>query len=252
MPAAPPAYGQPPAPPAQPAPPGAPAFPQWSQPPPVGAPAGYVTYGAATGATRPAATGARKATGILMWFSVASYALFTVAAFSRKGVWDGFVDGDKTLDDVDNADTLIGGAALVVFGITLAIAILLAVWSNRAVANGVARGAKASPGLAAGGWFIPIGFYVVPFVQLRKALGGRGQQSLVTRWQLLWLTSSLLGNILQRAFGNIDDSSFDEVSDRLRNQGIVLAISTVLVLLAAIAAQRAMRHVDDVTSGTTA
>jgi hypothetical protein len=211
-----------------------------------------VTYGAATGPARPPAAGARQAIGILMWLSVAASALFTVAAFARKAVWDGFLENDKTLDDVDNADNLIGGAALVVLGLTIAIAIVLAVWSHRAVSNGVARGANANPGLAAGSWFIPLGFYVVPFVQLRKALGGRGQASVVTRWQVLWVISSLLGNVLQRVFGNIDESStrFDEVSDRLRSQGIVLAVSTVLVLLATIAARRAMRHVDEVTSGT--
>jgi hypothetical protein len=189
-----------------------------------------------------------------MWVSVAAYAAFSIAAFSRKAVWDGFLDGDKTLDDVDNADNLIGGVAFVVVGLTIAIAILLAVWSYRAVNNGVARGAAANPGLAAGGWFIPIAFYVVPFLQLRKALGGRGQPSRVTRWQLLWVASSILGNILQRVFGNIDESGtgVDEVSDRLRNQGIVLAVSTVLVLFATIAARSAMRHVDEVTSGTTA
>lgn len=186
-----------------------------------------------------------------MWVSVLAYAAFTLAAFSRQSVWDGYLSGDKTPDDVKDADNLIGGVALVVIGLTLAIAILLAVWSHRAVSNGVARGASASPGLAAGGWFIPFGWYVVPFVQLRKAFGGRGQSSLVTRWQLLWLVSSILGNILQRAFGNVDESSTGDVSSRLRNQGIVLAISTVLVLFAVIAARGAMRHVDEVTTGAT-
>lgn len=250
----PPGYGQPPTAGYAAPPPPPPAFPQWSSPPPAGAPAGYVSYGASTGPTKPPAAGARKAIGILMWVSVAAYAAFAIAAFSRQSVWDGFLDGDKTLDDVDNADNLIGGIALVVFGLSLAIAILLAVWSHRAVSNGVARGASANPGLAAGGWFIPFGFYVVPFVQLRKALGSRGQQSLVTRWQILWVVSSLLGNILQRVFGNIDESGtgIDEVSDRLRNQGIVLAISAVLVLFAVIAAHRAMRHIDEITSDTSA
>jgi hypothetical protein len=250
-PSSPPGYGQPPSPPAYtPRPP--PGFPQWTAPPSA-APPGYVPFGSSAGPTKPAAAGARKAIGILMWVSVAAYAAFTLAAFSRQSVWDGFLDGDKTFEDVDNADNLIGGVALLVIGLTIAIAVLLAVWSHRAVSNGVARGASASPGLAAGGWFIPFGFYVVPFVQLRKALGGRGQPTVVTRWQLLWVASSILGNILQRAFGNIDESStdVDDVSSRLRNQAIVLAISTVLVLFSVIAARAAMRHVDEVTSGIT-
>jgi uncharacterized protein DUF4328 len=233
-------------------PPSPPGFSQWSAPS-TGAPAGYVPYGSVSGSPRPAAAGARKAIGILMWVSVAAYAAFTLAALSRKSVWDGFVDGDKTLDDVDNADNLIGGTALLVVGLTIAIAVLLAVWSHRAVSNGVARGAAANPGLTAGSWFIPVGWYVVPFVQLRKALGGRGQPALVTRWQLLWVPSSILGMVVQRVLGNVDESStdFDDVSGRLRNQAIVLAISTVLLLFAVIAARAAMRHVDEVTSGPT-
>lgn len=217
------------------------------------APPGYVAYGQAAASARPPAAGARKAIGILMWVSVGAYGLFAFTAFARRSVWDTFVESDRTfadLDKVNDADHLVAGAAGFVLVVTIVIAILLAVWSSRAVGNARARGSDASPGLAAGGWFIPFAFFVVPFVQLRKALGGRGERSLVSRWQGLWIAQSLLGNFLQRAFGNIDTANTtDEVSNRLRNQGIVITISTIILVFTVIAARKAMQHVDDVTSG---
>lgn len=188
-----------------------------------------------------------------MWVSVAAYGLFAIAALSRHAVWDKFVAGDRSLSDVNTADNVIGATAALVGALTIAIAILLAVWAFRAAGNARARGVDVSPGLAAGSWFIPIAFYVVPFVQLRKALGGRGKPGLVSRWQGLWVAQSLLGNFLQRVFGDVDAAnSADEVSSRLRNQGIVIAISTVILVFTVIAARTAMRHVDDVTSGQVA
>lgn len=237
-------------------PPPPPGAPQWGTPPsvpPPPAPPGYVPYGSpgsATGPMRAPASGVRTAAVILMWTGVVTSAGFTAAAFNRWSVWEGFVDRDKSLTDVDDADNLIAAAAGLSMCVVIAVAILLAVWSNRAAANGEARGASVNPGLAAGGWFIPLAWHVVPFMQLRKAMGGRGRGSLVTRWQIAWLVAAV-GFVLQRAVGDIDESStrFDEVGDRLRNQGIVLAVTTAVLIVATVAATAAMRHVDDVTSG---
>ena len=237
-------------------PPPPPGLPQWGAPPsapPPPAPPGYVPYGgpaAGPGAAQSPAAGVRTAIVILMWVTVVLVAAFAAAAFNRWSVWEGFVDGDKTLTDVDDADSLIGVTAGLSMLVVLTIAILLAIWSSRAAGNGAARGASANPGLAAGGWFIPLAWHIVPFMQLRKAMGGRGRGSLVTRWQIAWLVATV-GLVAQRVVGNIDESStrFDDVGDRLRNQGIVLAVTTAVLILVAVTATAAMRHVDEVTSG---
>ena len=202
-----------------------------------------------TFAARPAPAGLRKAAAILMWVVVAAYALTTFAAFNRKSVWDDFVDGNKNLTDLDDADTLIGAGVLLAFAATLATAIVLAVWSRRTTSNAQARGAQVSPGLAAGGWFIPIGWYFVSFNQLRKAMAGRGDSSPVGWWQGLWVGGSIAGGVALRLFDDDLDQTASDVSSGLRNQSVGLLIASAVLAGATVFATRAMSNVDDATSG---
>ena len=64
---------------------------------------------------------------------------------------------------------------------------------------------RSSPGLAAGGWFIPIGWFFVSFSQLRKAMGGRGDTSPVGWWQGLWVVAWIASGISLQLFD--DDTS---------------------------------------------
>lgn len=201
------------------------------------------------GQPRSAPTGLRKASIILMWVAVAAHAFMTIAAFSRKSVWDGFVDGDKSLLELDDADSLLGGTLLLSFLATLATAIVLAVWSYRTASNGQARGAQTSPGLAAGGWFIPIGWFFVSFSQLRKAMGGRGDTSPVGWWQGLWVVGTIASGVALQLFDDDLTQSPSEVSDGLRNQSVGLAIATVILAASAVVAVRALKSIDDATSG---
>lgn len=219
-------------------------------PPPPPGPGGVpysipVSYGG----TRPAPTGLRKAATALMWVAVAAHLFLTIAAFSRKSVWDGFIDGTKSIVDLDDADSLLGGALVLWIVVTLATAIVLAVWSHRTTSNGQARGAQASPGLAAGGWFIPIGWFFVSFSQLRKAMGGRGDTTPVGWWQGLWVVAWLASGVSLQLFDDDTSQSPTEVSDGLRNQSVGLALSTALLVAATVFAMRALRSVDDATSG---
>jgi hypothetical protein len=222
-------------------------------PPPPPGPGGVpysipVSYGV----TRPAATGLRTAAIVLMWVSVAANVFLTVAAFSRKGAWDDAVPGGVTLDELpglDDADNRLGGALVLTFAVTLATAIVLAVWSYRTTSNGQTRGARVSPGLAAGGWFIPIGWYFVSFSQLRKAMGGRGDATAVGWWQGLWVVATVASGVALQLFDDDLDQTPSEVSDGLRNQSVGLVVATVLLAAATIFAMRALRAVDDATSG---
>ena len=184
-----------------------------------------------------------------MWMVVGAHALTTVAAFSRKSVWDGFTEGDKSLADLDDADSFLGAAFLLVAVATLATAIVLAVWTHRTVSNGRARGAQASPGLGAGGWFIPIGWFFVSFGQLRKAMRNQGDTRSVSWWQGLWVVASVTGAVALQLFDDDLDQSPSEVSDGLRNQSVGLLISSVIFVAATIFAMRALRNVDEATSG---
>jgi hypothetical protein len=183
-----------------------------------------------------------------MWLTVAANVFLTVAAFSRKSVWDDFIDGNKDLVDLDDADDLMSAAFGSSFLPLLVTAILLAVWSYRTTSNARARGAEVSPGLAAGGWFIPIGWYFVPFSQLRRAMRGRGDTSSVGWWQGLWVVATIGSGISANLFDDDLDQTASEVSDSLRNQSVGLAISTLVLVAATIFAMRALKAVDDATS----
>lgn len=184
-----------------------------------------------------------------MWVAVAAHVFLAGAAFSRKSVWDDFIDGSKNLVDLDDADNRVGGALALWVVVTVATAILLAVWSHRTTSNGQARGAQVSPGLAAGGWFIPIGWFFVSFIQLRKAMGGRGDTASVGWWQGLWVVAWIASGVSLQLFDDDLSQTPSEVSDGLRNQSVGLAIATVILVAATIFAMRAVKAVDDATSG---
>lgn len=181
-----------------------------------------------------------------MWAVVAAHAFMTFAAFSRKSVADDLLAGDFT-KDIDDADALLGAGVLLVLVATLATAIVLAVWSNRTTSNAQARGAQVSPGLAAGGWFIPIGWFFVGFGQLRKAMSGRGDASSIGVWQGLWVAGSIIGGVAAQAF-DVENVLIKGDTGPLRNQSIGLAVATVVLAAAAFFAMRALKAVDDATS----
>jgi hypothetical protein len=185
-----------------------------------------------------------------MWSTVAGEMLTAVAAFARRSRWDSFVDGNASISDLDAADDYVAAAAILTLALTIATGIVLAVWSHRAASNARARGAGTSPGWASGGWFIPIGNLFVPFVQFRKALRIGGDAGAVNAWQGLWIAGAVIGNAGARAFGDFEiDDTPSKVADELRNQGIALLVGAVVLGAAAHFATRAMRSIDEVTTG---
>jgi len=197
---------------------------------------------------RPPLAGARKAIVVLMWVAVAGLAALAWAAFARKGTIEDYFVNRSSADDVDDADQLVVSLSTLNVALTVAIAILLAVWSYRAVSNGNARGRDGRPGLAAGGWFIPIGFYWVSFGQLRKAMGRVGTAA-IGWWQLLWIVSTVLAGV-GRTRVDTDErfqTQDDFVSD-LQTQAVLFTVAAVLLAGATVFAGRAVKLVDAVTT----
>lgn len=186
----------------------------------------------------------------MMFVSVAAVWLLGLVALARKGTWDDFVDGDASFSDVDDADTAVGGALGLTALAMVATAILLAIWSNRAASNGAARGASVSPGLAAGGWFIPIGNYVVPFIQLRRAMGTPARTTMVTVWQVLWIVGMLTLVGATQLFDDDDVTQTPtEVSESLSSQSWGIIASAVILTVTAVFAVKATSDVDNATAG---
>lgn len=226
---------------------------QYGAPPPAyAAPPGYVPYGSpgTTGAVQPS-KGLSKAMIILYGLASALALLVGFALYSRKGAWDDFVAGNNSLSDLDAADGLVGGAILMQFLVIIAAAIVTCLWARRIAKNAISRGAmNVSPGLAAGGWFIPIGWLFVGFSQLRKSVDGVGGRSpSLNLWQGLFIAQSVAGFVINR-FGGFDSGDNpQEVSDALRNQGIIGLVGGLIYAGATFFAARAAKEINSAVTG---
>jgi len=214
-------------------------------------PPGYVNYNTAQVGNIQPSKGLSKAMIILYWAATGAAGLLAVAAFMRKGTWDDLVSGNATLSDIDSADSFVGVAAVLQILLVIASAIVTCLWSKRIADNAVARGVtNVKPGMAAGGWFIPIGWFWLGFKELRKSgEGTRADVSALQRWQGFFIGQSVLG-IVSRNFGNFDtNDSSDTISAALRNQWMVALVAAALYAAATVFATKAAKSLDEGVSG---
>jgi hypothetical protein len=187
----------------------------------------------------------RTAAVALFWCTSGAMALTAAAAGNRLIVWNGFRDGSRELFDVDDADTLVAAAFALQVGLTLAGAIVVSIWSLRSMRNAVARQeGSPSPGLACGGWYIPFGMFVVPFVQFRKVVKTRRTSSAAVNWWQGFFIAASVCSFAVRGGDPERADSIDEVTDILSFQTAAAVVSAVVLGLATIAATRAMRELD--------
>ncbi len=201
------------------------------------------------GQLRPSA-GLSKAMIILFWCATAASAFVGFALYSRKGAWEDYLT-NFNLDDLDAADGLVGGALLLQIALQLAAAIVTCLWAKRIAENAKARGAAGvSPGLAAGGWFIPIGWFFVGFNELRKSVNGvGGRAASLAIWQGLFIAQSVVLFIINRfgGFSTLDDPQ--EVSDALRNQGLIGLVGAVIFAVTTFFAAKAAKEINTAVTG---
>jgi hypothetical protein len=187
----------------------------------------------------------RRATVILFWAAAAALAVLAVAFTVRKSAFDKAVDGSGSIRAVDDADDFVGAMAVIVLLLVLASVIVLCIWSLRTARHARAGGARVSPGLACGGWWIPYANAIIPFIQLRRVAVHRGRPtSWVSTWQGLLIAGVVAGTGLRGVSGWNDDDPTDDISGRLTGQVVVGFVLTALYLAMAYVASRAMRDVD--------
>jgi hypothetical protein len=186
--------------------------PQIPAPPPPAPPPGYYAEsgaepsppgGAPAAAYAPPARwrNLRGLTTALTWLFSAHIALTVVLII---GVFNHLrVLGDKEIgglvldtDAVNDANSL-PAAMIVLSGLVgLATFVLLIIWLYRAAKNNEALGRqnpRLGPGWAIGGWFIPIAWWVIPFIVLDDVW--RGSDPSIPRGDPNWRRSSTMGAI---------------------------------------------------------
>jgi multisubunit Na+/H+ antiporter MnhC subunit len=198
-------------PPPPPPPPASGSDPQIPSPPPPAPPPGYYAEGAAQpqpgGAPSAAYTpparwrSLRGLTTALTWLFSAHIVLTVVLII---GVLNHFrVLGDKETGGlvfdtkaVNDANALPAAMILLSGLVGLATFVLLIIWLYRAAKNNEALGRqnpRLGPGWAIGGWFIPITWWVIPFIILDDVW--RGSDPSIARGDPNWRRSSTMGAI---------------------------------------------------------
>lgn len=225
-------------------PPPPPSFP--SAPTGGATPAGYVAYQQA-GVQR-SVRGLGTAV-LVMYGVVTGCAVLLAGAFFRRwSVVDEIFDRGTQVSSAEQAriadtDTLVVTTSSLLLVAAVVAGVITAVWAHRIAKNAVARGAyDVSPGMAAGGWFIPFGMWWLPFREVRKSVETTGRSGdSVRHWQVAWLVTSLLGYFMRRNINEFDTSGADAFVSSLQRQWVLGGASAALYAISLWFAWRAVR-----------
>jgi hypothetical protein len=214
---------------------------------PAGAtPGGYVAY--QQGGVQRSVRGLGTAV-LVMYAAVTVLAVLLAGALYRRAtVFEEVIDlgqratpadGQRLLD-TDNL--VVTTSWMVIAGVVLG-AVATAMWAFRLAKNAQARGSYVvNPGMAAGGWFIPIGFWWVGFNEVQRSVEFTGQEAKpVKRWQVAWVAGSLLGFFVRNGLNDFDTSGPDAFVSSLQRQWVLGLVSALLYAVGLAFAWKAVR-----------
>jgi len=209
------------------------------------APAGYVPYQQAglQRAVKGLGTAVLVMYGLVTGFAV----LLAGALYHRASVVEEVLDVSQPGTSLDqrviDADNLVITSSWVVIGGVVVAAVVTAVWARRIATNAKARGAyDVRPGMATGGWFIPIASWWLGFREVQKAVASTGTpEDEVRHWQRAWIITSLLGIFVRNGINDFETSSADAFVSSLQRQWMLGAASAALYAISLWFAIRAVR-----------
>jgi Domain of unknown function (DUF4328) len=234
--------GTPPAPP--PPPPGA------APPPPpaaVGASEWYSLRGLTT------------ALSVLLWTTVAASVLGAYAWANRVSVESDLIDGDIEFDILsraNDADDLVGAAIFLMGLLSLAIFVLIIIWTFRAMKNNEALGrtnARFTPGWGIAGWLIPFANLVIPVLIFQDLWRGsdqsvaradpnwrRAKGSGLVGW---WWAMHIIAGARFGGFGGTARYDDEDELESLRRSDTIGLVGMVFAIAAAILAIQVIRKI---------
>jgi hypothetical protein len=154
-------------------------------------------------------------------------------------------------DDVTRARDIVNGAASLWGALAIATFVLLVIWLFRAVKNtqlwNVDRGAWA-PGWAIGGWFIPVAFFVIPFLVFsstwRRSDGNPAKRAPVPFIVWAWWILFVIGELMIQIDFDIDSKSSLDARDTLRIVGFVVVAVAGGFLIACVRRMNRMQEAE--------
>ncbi len=157
----------------------------------------------------------------------------------------GFVIDSKAVNDANS----LPGAMILLSGLVgIGTFVLLIIWLYRAAKNNEALGRqnpRLGPGWAIGGWFIPIAWWVIPFIILDDVWRGsdpsiargdpnwRRSSTLAAIWA--WLVTAVIFTVPSAIASSGGDVSPDE-PEKVRRDDILRIIGAVGAILASVLA----------------
>ncbi|HRE02151.1 MAG TPA: DUF4328 domain-containing protein [Ilumatobacteraceae bacterium] len=194
--------------------------------------------------------GLGMATIVLFWVTTAIGGLLMFMLINRKTVVNDFFDDASfgSISKIDDADNAVAGALTFLYVGIIASVILSCVWSIRAAGNAKARrpDLNVSPGLAGGSWFIPLGNYVVPFMQLRRAAAAiGGSLTALVFWQVGFIAWNVSFGVIASSGSAINDAkSLDDALGAIDRQVVFGVLMFVAMIVASIFAMQSIRKFD--------
>lgn len=184
-----------------------------------------------------------------MYGVVTGFAVLLAGAFYRRwSVVDDIFGQGNQVDSAEQSriadtDTLVITSSALVLLSVLVAGIVTAIWAHRLAKNATARGAYGvSPGMAAGGWFIPIGNWWLGFREVRSSIEASGASGdAVSHWQRAWLATSLLGIVVRNGQNDFDTANADAFVSSLQRQWLFGLGSALLYGICLWFAVRAVR-----------
>jgi hypothetical protein len=221
---------------------------------PVTAPWAPPTVVPPPGATVPIRSSRALATATLTlyWCRTGAAALQALVFLNRRTIINRMIKHSAAggitrseLDADDRARAFILIVAVLLVGFTLAAAIVTSLWARRVTENARARGDRiVRPGLATGGWYIPIGWFWVGFNQIKEAVSRAGHSpSAIKRWQTVFILATVVYVLALQPYGNTDTLVGLRTALTVALAAIVLTVG--LLVWCTIAATKALRSTTD-------
>ena len=186
---------------------------------------------------------------LIMYGVVTGVAVLLAGAFFRRwSVVDEIFSKGNQIDSAEQSriadtDTLVvASSGLVLVSIVVA-GIVTAIWAHRVAKNAAARGFHhVNTGMAAGGWFIPVGSWWLGFREVRTSMEATGAPGrTVAHWQRAWVITSLLGIVVRNGQNDFDTGSADAFVSSLQRQWLFGLASALLYGVCLWFAVRAIR-----------